>query len=98
MRLETIVEIIRLKEKGQVTIPVSIREEISAQVGDLFLITVEGNNVVMKPQEISARPQGPAPSAKKGVDIGPWIGAAKGAFASVAEADDFVRAERSQWE
>jgi uncharacterized protein YfiM (DUF2279 family) len=66
----------------------------------LFLFTVEGNRVVMEPQEVSTRTQGsvPSKSTKKGVDIGPWIGAAKGAFANAAEADGFVRAERSQWE
>jgi hypothetical protein len=96
--LEAVLEFVRLKEKGQVTIPASIREELSAEVGDLFSITFDGSNVVMKLQEISARPHSPAPTAKKGVDIGPWIGAAKGAFASVADVDDFVRAERGQWE
>ena len=91
-------ELVRLKEKGQFTLPASIREKIFAQTGDLFSFTVEGNRVVMEPQAVSTRPQSPAPSGNKGVDIGPWIGAAKGAFASVAEADDFVRAERGQWE
>jgi bifunctional DNA-binding transcriptional regulator/antitoxin component of YhaV-PrlF toxin-antitoxin module len=91
-------EFVRLKEKGQFTLPASIREKILAQTGDLFLFTVEGNRVVMEPQEVSTRTQSAASSRKKGVDIGPWIGAAKGAFANVAEADDFVRAERGQWE
>ena len=91
-------ELVRLKEKGQFTLPASIREKIFAQTGDLFLFTVEGNRVVMEQQEVSSRRQSPTPTLKKGVDIGPWIGAAKGAFANVAEADDFVRAERGQWE
>jgi AbrB family looped-hinge helix DNA binding protein len=91
-------ELVRLKEKGQFTLPASIREKILAQTGDLFSITLEGNRVVLEPQEVSTRLQSPAQSRKKGVDIGPWIGGAKGAFANVAEADDFVRAERGQWE
>ena len=34
-------EIVRLKDKGQITIPASIREEIAAQIGDLFAMTVD---------------------------------------------------------
>jgi len=39
--------------------------------------------------------EGPSPLPR--VDIGEWIGAGSGLFASPAEADAFIRAERDRW-
>ncbi len=91
-------EIVRLKDKGQVTIPASIREEIAAQAGDLFSIVVDGDSIILRPQEITARRELPKSLAKKGVDIRPWIGSAKGVFTSVEEIDEYIRAERDKWD
>ena len=88
----------KLKEKGQVTIPASVREQIHATLGDVFDVAVEGGNIVLKPQEVVAR-KAKRPVAKSaGVDIGRWIGAGKGAFKSANDVDAFMRAERQQWD
>ena len=86
--------LVKMKDKGQVTIPANIRLAVSAQVGDLFEVEVANGNIILKPQEIVAR----GAAASKGVDIGKWIGAGKGLFSSVDEADAFIKAERAAWE
>ena len=91
-------EFVRLKEKGQVTIPVSVRAEIDAQAGDLFSIAVEGDSIILRPQEVAPRQESAKIVKKKGVDIGPWIGSAKGTFASIDDVDEFMRAEREKWD
>ena len=87
---------VRLKEKGQVTIPVSVRTKIHAVTGDLFEAIVDGGNIVLRPQTVAAR--GAVSNKAKGVDIAKWIGAGQGLFKSAAEAQAFIRAERDQWE
>lgn len=81
--------LVRMKEKGQVTIPAAVREALSAKRGDVFEVAVSDGNIVLKPQIVVA---------KKGVDIGPWIGAGKGLFATPEEVDAFIAAERARWE
>jgi bifunctional DNA-binding transcriptional regulator/antitoxin component of YhaV-PrlF toxin-antitoxin module len=36
----TVMEIVRMKDKGQVTIPAALREELNAQVGDFFSMSL----------------------------------------------------------
>jgi AbrB family looped-hinge helix DNA binding protein len=91
-------ELVRLKDKGQITIPVSIREEIAAQVGDLFAIEVDEGRIVLKAQDINSRPAATQPEKVAARTFASWIGSAKGVFASVAEVDEYIRAERSQWD
>ena len=89
---------VRLKEKGQVTIPASVRAEIQAVIGDVFEASVEGGNIVLRPQVVLARGSVIGRPKARGVDIGKWVGAGKGLFKTPAEADAFFRAERDQWE
>jgi AbrB family looped-hinge helix DNA binding protein len=91
-------EMVRLKDKGQITIPVSIREEIAAQIGDLFAITVDEGRIVLKAQEINSRSTATRSEKHATPTFASWIGSAKGVFASVAEVDEYIRAERSQWD
>jgi AbrB family looped-hinge helix DNA binding protein len=88
----------KLKEKGQVTIPASVREQISAHKGDIFEVGISNGNIVLKPQDIIARKRSVAAKAKKTVDISSWIGSGKGLFNSPEEAAEFIRAERAAWD
>ncbi len=89
--------VVKLKEKGQVTIPASVRQQISAHTGDVFEVTVANGDIVLKPLEVVARKKKPA-SKSKGVDISKWIGAGKGLFQSPEEAADFITRERASWD
>jgi AbrB family looped-hinge helix DNA binding protein len=88
-------EIVRLKEKGQITIPAALREELNARVGDFFSASVEDGAVILKPQTLSD-PQPQRDKPKK--DLSSWFGSAKGVYASVEEIDAFIKAERDQWD
>ena len=85
---------VRLKEKGQVTIPAILRAQIHAETGDLFEAIIDDGNIVLRPQVISGR----SDTKPLGADIGKWVGAGKGLFKTPAEAQAFIRAERDQWE
>jgi AbrB family looped-hinge helix DNA binding protein len=87
--------LVKLKEKGQVTIPASVRQQISAHKGDVFEVAVTNGNIVLKPQEVVSRKR--SAKTKKGVDISPWIGSGKGLFNSPEEAAAFIKLERASW-
>jgi AbrB family looped-hinge helix DNA binding protein len=90
--------LVKMKEKGQVTIPAAVRERISAHTGDVFDVVVVGGEIVLKPQDVVSRDASPSSAPLKGVDITSWIGSGRGAFNSPEEVDAFIRAERDQWE
>ena len=89
---------VRMKDKGQVTIPAMLREQLRTVAGDLFEASVVEGNIVLRPQIISSRSAQKSRAKPKGVDIGKWVGAGKGLFKTPAEAQAFIRAERDQWE
>ncbi len=90
--------LVKLKEKGQVTIPAAIRAQIDAHLGDLFEVAVVDGQIVLKPQELVSRAAPPAAETRKGVDISSWIGSGTGSFKTPDEADAFIRSERAQWD
>ncbi len=90
--------LVKLKEKGQVTIPAAVREQISAHKGDVFEIGVANGNIILKPRDIVSRKRATATKTKKGVDISSWIGSGKGLFKSPEEAAEFIKAERAAWD
>jgi AbrB family looped-hinge helix DNA binding protein len=51
----TIMPLARVKQKGQVTIPANIREELGLHEGDYVEVTTEGSRVVLTPQQIAPR-------------------------------------------
>ena len=89
---------VRMKDKGQVTIPALLREQLHTVAGDLFEASVVEGNIVLRPQIISLRSAQKSRVKAKGVDIGKWVGAGKGLFKTPAEAQAFIRTERDQWE
>ncbi|HEV2359068.1 MAG TPA: AbrB/MazE/SpoVT family DNA-binding domain-containing protein [bacterium] len=42
-------QVVRLKRKGQITLPASVRERLALREGDLLRVTVEGRQVVLEP-------------------------------------------------
>lgn len=45
----------KVKQKGQVTIPAGIREELGLHEGDYVEVTREGTRIVLTPQEVAPR-------------------------------------------
>ena len=85
---------VRMKKRGQFTIPAALRAQIHAETGDVFETVVDDGNIVLRPQIILERGK----ALTQGVDTGRWVGAGKGLFQTPAEAQAFIRAERKQWE
>ena len=86
--------VVRMKDKGQVTIPAAVREQLAAAVGDMFDVSVCDGAILLKPLEVAPRGK----SRPAGVDIARWIGAGRGSFSTPADVDAFIRAERSKWD
>lgn len=49
--------LIKLKGKGQITLPAEIRRELGLEQGDLFEATVQDGKVVLVPQDVISREQ-----------------------------------------
>jgi AbrB family looped-hinge helix DNA binding protein len=90
--------LVKMKDKGQVTIPAAVREQIHAAAGDVFDVVVDDGNIVLRPRDVVARKVMRSKMKAKGVDISRWIGAGKGLFKTPAEADAFIRNGRDQWD
>ncbi len=83
----------KLKEKGQITLPVDVRKEINAQKGDIFDVQVDNGKVIMTLQRLVPVNQEPTT-----IDLSRFVGAASGAFGSVEEIDDTIRKDRETWD
>jgi len=83
----------KLKEKGQITLPVDVRRELNAQKGDMFDVQVENGKVIMTLQRLV-----PVNQEVTTVDLSRFVGAASGAFGSVEEIDDTIHKERESWD
>jgi AbrB family looped-hinge helix DNA binding protein len=90
--------LVKLKEKGQLTIPAAVREQISANKGDVFEVAVSNGNIILKPQDVVSRKNIGTAKSRKSVDISSWIGSGKGLFKSPEEAATFIQSERSSWD
>jgi len=95
--------LVRMKEKGQVTIPAAVRGLIDAHKGDVFEVMVSDGNIVLTPQQVVSRRQPAAEvkpvgrKAKSPIDISKYIGIARGVYGSTEEIDKFIRNERESW-
>lgn len=47
-------KLVRVQEKGQVTLPSEVREKLGLRKGDLVSVTSTGNGILLTPQEIVA--------------------------------------------
>jgi AbrB family looped-hinge helix DNA binding protein len=95
--MEKTMSLVKLKEKGQVTIPAAVRAQVGAHKGDVFEVVVSNGNIVLKPQEVISRKLPRKEQKRSGVDIGKYIGSAKGLFGGPEEIDAYVRKERGSW-
>jgi len=90
--------LVKLKEKGQVTIPATVRKQLSAEIGDVFEVVVANGNIGLKPQDVVSRKAVQKKQKRGGVDISKYIGSAKGLFGSPEDVDAYIRSERDQWD
>ncbi len=84
-----------LKEKGQITLPSSIRKQIQAEKGDLFDFVVQENKIIMTREKIVLSDDF---IQKKSTNLSKYIGAGKGIFGSPKEVDSFIRKQRKEWD
>lgn len=96
--MEKPMSLVKLKEKGQVTIPAAVRAQLAAHKGDVFEVVVMSGNIVLKPQEVISRKLPRKGQKHSGVDISKYIGSLKGLFGSQEEIDAYIRNERDSWE
>jgi len=47
--------IIKLKTKGQITIPASLRQQVGLSIGDILKVNVEAGKITLTPQSIIDR-------------------------------------------
>ena len=83
----------KLKQKGQITLPVDVRRAINAQKGDMFDVQVDNGKIIMTLQKLVPVSQKPTT-----VDLSRFVGVASDAFGSVQEIDDTIRKERDSWD
>ena len=88
-----------LKDKGQITLPSSIRKRIHADKGDIFHFEIVDGKVIMTLQKlIPANASKKVSDVNKHIDMSKYIGAGKGIYGSVEEIDGYIRKERDSWE
>ncbi len=92
--MDTTMPHVRVKQKYQVTIPASVREEIGLHEGDTLEARVEDGHIVLIPQQMIARETG-----RKGqAPLSSYIGSAKGLYGSPREVDAYIRNQREEWQ
>ena len=88
-----------LKDKGQITLPSSIRKRLHADKGAIFNFEIVDGKVIMTLQKlIPENVNNKTSNVKKHIDISKYIGAGKGVYGSVEEIDNYIRKERDSWE
>ena len=86
---------VRVKQKYQVTIPASVREEIGLHEGDTLEAKVEDGHIVLIPQQMIARDAGREAGRGK---LSAYLGAAKGLYSSPEDVEDYIDNLRDQWQ
>ena len=86
-----------LKEKGQITLPSTVRKQIHATKGDIFDVEVVDDKIIMTPQKLVPVTKKSIPAGKQR-DLSRWIGSAPGVFNSVKEVDEFIHQQRDTWD
>ncbi len=86
--------LVRVKQKYQVTLPSTVRQEANIQEGDTLEISVEDGNIVLVPQAITDRRDVQKDSI---LDL---IGANKnsGLYKSVEDIDETINELRNEWD
>jgi len=81
---------VMVKQKYQVTLPVTLRKQLNVKEGDTLEINIKNGTIVLTPQSMIKK--------KTPDHLLDYIGSAKGLFANASEADDFIRKERDLWD
>ena len=53
-------DLVRIKEKFQVTIPVALREQLSLHTGDYLEASIAANEIILKPRRLVESPGRPS--------------------------------------
>ena len=65
--------LVRVKDKFQITLPATLREQIKLAVGDVMEVKVEGTKIVLTPQAVVERELAEAlEDVRKGRTLGPF--------------------------
>lgn len=83
-------ELVRVKDKFQVTIPVQVREAAAIQAGDYLEVTAVPDGILLRPQRLVAAKR----SARTILD---FLADAHGPGRNKAEIDSDLDAQRNEW-
>jgi AbrB family looped-hinge helix DNA binding protein len=92
------VETVQLDENFEIAIPASIYKRVGAKIGDLISISVENGRVILEPYEAADCPKNTDADTKAGQRNSDWFGSVQGVYVGVEEIDEYIRAERADWE
>ena len=84
---------VTIKQKYQVTIPVSLRSRLELQEGDVLEAREQDGAILLIPQVVVSRKE---PGNRRSLSA--YVGSARGLLSSVEEIDEFIDHERRQWE
>lgn len=76
-------KLVKLGKKGQIVIPKALRESMGIKIGDLLLVTAEGDRISIIPPEKYAK-------ATRGLLKGLWGGTSD-------KVEGYVEGERDSW-
>lgn len=83
-------DLVRVKDKFQVTIPVTVRATISIQTGDYLEASVHEGGILLRPKRVSDR-QGAAPS------ILDFLRKKRSVKRSKSNIDALLNTQRDEW-
>ena len=87
----------QLKNKGQITLPSSIRKEIHADEGDIFDFQLQADKTVIMTKKQAVDTQNQKTGWKRRKDLSRWLGVKPNVFKTAAEVDAFIRKQRDLW-
>jgi AbrB family looped-hinge helix DNA binding protein len=94
-------DLVRVKDKFQVTLPAAVRRELAVQEGDYLEATVNADGILLRPARLAAASSSapaPAPApAKPAKGLTAFIAASRPGQRSRAEIDAALLADRNTW-
>ena len=85
----------KLKDKGQITLPYSIRKEIHAQRGDMFDFKLQPDETVIMTKKQVIQDEQTGKQRRK--DLSHWLENKVSVFKDAREVDNFIRKQRDLW-
>lgn len=84
-------DLVRIKEKFQVTIPASLRDEVHLQTGDYLEATIYQDGILLRPKRLADAP-------KRRPSILEFLQESRTATRSREEIDAALAADRASWD